>query len=58
MIERDGAEEVAVHRREHLDVADGIEAVFGREAGVREFDEGVLDLFGFTLLKEKEVATA
>ena len=58
LIERNGAEEIAIHRREHLDVADGIETVFGGEAGMREFNEGVLDLLRLGLLKKKEVAAA
>ena len=38
-VERAGADAAAVHRAQHLDVADGIETEALRDAGLYQFDE-------------------
>ena len=58
LVERDGAEKVTVHRREHLDVADGIKAILGGQTRVRQLDERVLDLLRLARGEKKEVAAA
>lgn len=56
LVETAGAEFVDVHGGEDLDVADGIEGVFGGEAVVAEVEDGLLEGEGIGFFEEEEVA--
>ena len=57
-IERAGADAAAVHRAQHLDVADGIETEPLRDARLHQFDDPRHRGFGIVRLHEIEVAVA
>ena len=55
-IQRPGADTAAVHRAQHLDVADGIEAEALGDAGLHQLDDPRHRGFGIVRLHEVEVA--